>query len=73
VKKDGTRLSKIVPFLKEGAAVTTLRTDVDTIVTEQGVAELKGKTLRERAKALIAVAHPDFRADLKNEYNRRFV
>jgi len=73
VKKDGTRLSKIVPFLKEGAAVTTLRTDVDTIVTEQGVAELKGKTLRERAKALIAVAHPDFRADLMKEYNRRFV
>ena len=73
LKKDGTRISKIVPFVTLGAAVTTSRNDVDYIVTEQGVARLKGKSLRERAKALIEIAHPDFRADLKNEYNKRFV
>jgi len=73
LKKDGTRLSKIVPFVAQGAAVTTPRTDVDYVVTEQGVAELKGKSLRQRAKALIEIAHPDFRGDLRAEYNKRFI
>ncbi len=73
VKKDGTRLSKIVPFVAPGAAVTTLRTDVDYVVTEQGVAEMKGRSLRQRAKALIEIAHPDFRGELRAEYNKRFV
>jgi 4-hydroxybutyrate CoA-transferase len=73
VKKDGTRVSKIVPFLAPGAAVTTSRNDVDYVVTEQGVARLKGKTLRARAKALIDIAHPDFRGELKTEYNKRFI
>jgi len=73
VKKDGTRLSKIVPFLAAGAAVTTTRMDVDYVVTEQGIAELKGKTLRQRAKALIEIAHPDFKGELKAEYNKRFM
>jgi len=73
VKKDGTRLSKIVPFIALGAPVTTLRTDVDFVVTEQGIAELKGRSLRQRAKSLIEIAHPDFRGELRAEYNKRFV
>lgn len=66
------RVSKIVPLLDEGAAVTTLRTDVDYVVTEYGIARLRGKNLRERAKALIQVAHPGFRPGLIEEYGRRF-
>ncbi len=67
----GTR-SRIVPMLARGAAVTTSRGDVDHIVTEYGIAALKGRTLRERAEALIAIAHPDFRDQLTEEYNKRF-
>lgn len=66
------KFSKIVPFLDEGAAVTTSRNDVDYIVTEYGIAALKGKTLKERAKALIQIAHPDFRDELALEYEKRF-
>ena len=66
------KFSKIVPFLDEGAAVTTSRTDVDYVVTEYGVAALKGKTLRERARALINIAHPDFRDELIKTYEERF-
>jgi 4-hydroxybutyrate CoA-transferase len=68
----GGKRSRIVPFLAHGAAVTTLRNDVDTIVTEFGIAHLKGKTLRQRAQSLIAIAHPDFRAELTAEFDRRF-
>ncbi|MBM6830445.1 acetyl-CoA hydrolase/transferase family protein [Anaerotignum lactatifermentans] len=64
-KKDGTRISKIVPSLPEGTAVTTSRQDVDYVVTEYGIARLKGKTLLERGKALIAIAHPEFRTELE--------
>ena len=66
------KASKIVPLLDEGAAVTTGRCDVDYVVTECGVAHLKGHTLRDRARALIEIAHPDFRPGLKAEYERRF-
>lgn len=62
--KGGT-VSRIVPKLNHGAVVTTSRNDVDHVVTEFGVAKLRGKTVRERALALINVAHPDFRAELK--------
>jgi 4-hydroxybutyrate CoA-transferase len=65
-------VSRIVPFIAEGAAVTTSRNDVDYVVTEYGVAHLKGKTLRDRALSLITVAHPDFRESLMEEFNRRF-
>lgn len=65
-------VSKIVPLIDEGAAVTTSRYDVSYVVTEYGVAQLKGKTLRERAQALIEIAHPDFRAALVEEFERRF-
>ena len=66
------KISKIVPLLDEGAAVTTSRNDVDYVVTEYGVAPLKGLTLRQRAHNLIAIAHPDFRNELMEEFTRRF-
>ena len=65
-------VSKIVALIDEGAAVTTSRCDVDYVVTEHGVAQLRGRTLRERARALIAVADPQFRPDLQAEFERRF-
>lgn len=65
-------ISKIVPLLDEGAAVTTSRNDVDYVVTEFGVAKLKGKTLKQRAESLISIAHPKFRAELNEEFNNRF-
>ncbi len=71
--KGGT-LSRIVGTLTDGAGVVTTRGDVDTIVTEYGIAELKGRTVRERTLALISVAHPDFRQELLAEARkRRFV
>jgi 4-hydroxybutyrate CoA-transferase len=66
------KISRIAPLLDRGAAVTTSRNDVDYIVTEYGIAHLKGKTLRDRAKALINIAHPDFREGLIEEFNNRF-
>lgn len=56
--------SKIVPFLAPGAAVTTSRNDVDYVVTEYGVAWLRGKNIAERVEALISIAHPMFREEL---------
>ncbi len=61
--KDGS-LSRIVPHLQEGAGVVTSRGDVHYVVTEYGVAYLHGKTVRERCRALINVAHPKFREQL---------
>lgn len=64
-------ISKITPFLKEGAGVTTTRAHVHYVVTEYGVVNLFGKSLKERAKALISIAHPDHREILeKAAYNR---
>ena len=60
----GGKLSTIVPTLPEGSAVTLHRSHVDHVVTEHGVARLRGKTVRERVHELLAIAHPDFRADL---------
>lgn len=72
VKKDGTMISKIVPFIDEGAAVTATRHDADYIITEYGIAHLKGKTLKERARALVEIAHPKFREGLKRQFETRF-
>ena len=58
--------SKIVPCLNEGATVSLSRNDVDYVVTEFGVAELRGQSIGERAKRLIAIAHPNFREQLSN-------
>jgi acyl-CoA hydrolase/RimJ/RimL family protein N-acetyltransferase len=64
--KNGS-ISRIVPTLTKGAGVVTSRGDVRYVVTEYGVADLLGKSIRERALALISIAHPDFRADLLRE------
>jgi acyl-CoA hydrolase len=61
--KGGT-VSTIVPTLPEGTAVTLHRSNVDIVVTEHGIARLRGRTVRERARELIGVAHPAFRAEL---------
>jgi acyl-CoA hydrolase len=63
----GGTVSRIVHHLREGAGVVTTRAHVRTVVTEWGVAELFGQSLRERATALISIAHPDFRGDLRRE------
>lgn len=60
-----SRHSRIIPRLQEGTITSVPRYDVDCIATEYGIAELKGKTLAQRAKALTAIAHPDFRQDLE--------
>ena len=67
--KGGT-ISKIVPRLTAGSPVTTSRIDVDYVVTEYGVAQMLGQTLRNRAKALISIAHPNFRDQLTEEFER---
>lgn len=64
--------SKIVPFLKEGAGVVTTRANVHYVVTEYGVANLYGKTLRQRAKLLIEIAHPAHREELERQAVERF-
>lgn len=61
-------LSRIALNLDPGSAVTTSRNDVDYIVTEYGVAQLRGKTVEQRAQALIAIAHPDFRERLRAQW-----
>lgn len=65
-------ISKITPFLKEGASVTTTRAHVHYVVTEFGVVNLFGKGLEERAKALISIAHPDHREALQKAAWDRF-
>jgi 4-hydroxybutyrate CoA-transferase len=67
---DGARKSRIVPGLPAGTPVTVPRTFVDTVVTEQGIADLRGRTVRERAAALIEIAHPDFREALRADARR---
>ncbi|HSM60020.1 MAG TPA: GNAT family N-acetyltransferase [Longimicrobiales bacterium] len=68
--KGGT-LSRILPALGEGAGVVTSRGDVRYVVTEYGVADLWGKNIRQRAMALIEIAHPDFRAELLSAAKQR--
>ncbi len=67
---DDGRISKIVPSFAPGTIVTTLKNTVDKVVTEWGVAELRGSSLRERATALIAIAHPDHRDRLRFDAKR---
>jgi acyl-CoA hydrolase len=67
----GGQMSRIVPTLKTGAGVVTTRADVHYLVTEYGVAQLFGKSLRERAQALINVSHPDFREELAKAARER--
>jgi acyl-CoA hydrolase len=65
VTGDRKQVSKIVPTLRPGAAVTLSRNDTDWVVTEYGSVSLRGLTIRERAEALISVAHPMFREELR--------
>jgi len=67
VLKDGTPVTRIAAMLKQGAGVVTSRNHVRYVVTEYGVADLYGKTIRQRAHQLINIAHPDFRADLEKQ------
>jgi acyl-CoA hydrolase len=70
----GGTVSRIVPFLQQGAGVVTTRAHVETIVTEWGVAEMHGRSVPERARALIEIADPQFRAQLEEEARRaRFI
>ena len=66
----GDSVSRIVPALSSGAHVTTSKNDVNYVVTEYGLAELRGKTARQRAQALIGIAHPDFRGELSEAARR---
>ena len=68
--KGGT-ISKIKPILTPGGVCTTSKNDVDYIVTEYGLAHLRGESLASRAKQLIAIAHPDFRDELRFEAKKR--
>ncbi|MFT3946847.1 MAG: acetyl-CoA hydrolase/transferase C-terminal domain-containing protein [Agriterribacter sp.] len=65
-------ISRIVPFLKEGAGVVTTRGHIHWVVTEYGIVNLFGKNLRQRAKALISIAHPDHREALERAMHNRF-
>jgi acyl-CoA hydrolase len=65
-------ISRIVPFLKEGAGVVTTRGHVHWVVTEYGMVDLFGKNLKQRALALIELAHPDHREQLEQSYCQRF-
>lgn len=69
--KNGT-ISRIVPTLTEGAGVITTRNDVHYIATEYGVADLYGRTIRERARQLVEIAHPDFREKLAEAAERLY-
>lgn len=64
VTKDGERKSNILPFIPGGATVSAPRTMIQYVATEYGIAKLSGLSLRERAEAMISVAHPDFREEL---------
>ncbi len=67
---NGERRSRILPQLPPGTVVTVTRGFVDYVVTEQGIATLRGKTVRQRIEELVSIAHPDFRAELRKEAQR---
>ncbi len=64
------RISRIVPVLAPGTHVSTSKNDINYVVTEYGVAQLRGQSAKQRARALIAIAHPDFRAELTEQARR---
>jgi 4-hydroxybutyrate CoA-transferase len=68
----GQRVSRIVPTLEPGCVVTVPRTYVDYVVTENGIAELRGKTIKERVRALLDVVHPEFRNELEDAAKRLY-
>lgn len=68
----GQRVSRIVPTLDPGGVVTVPRTYVDYVVTEHGIAELRGRTIKERVRALLEVSHPDLRPQLEDDARRQY-
>ncbi|MGO4390343.1 acetyl-CoA hydrolase/transferase family protein [Variovorax sp. M-6] len=66
----GDTVSRIVPSLSPGTHVSTSKNDINYVVTEYGVAQLRGKSAKQRAQELIAIAHPDFRAELTEQARR---
>jgi 4-hydroxybutyrate CoA-transferase len=66
----GGRISRICPLLMPGSGVITSRADVHYVVTEYGIADLHGMNMKDRVRALISIAHPDFRASLEQESER---
>jgi acyl-CoA hydrolase len=73
-QKDGVRRSRIVLSLTQANIVTTTRSDIMYVVTEYGMVNLKGKSVAERARGLIGIAHPDFREDLERQaYEHRLI
>jgi acyl-CoA hydrolase len=66
-ERKGVRKSRIVLDMPPGTIVTTPRSDMMYVVTEYGMVNLKGKSIPERARAMISIAHPDFREDLERE------
>ena len=70
--KGGT-VSRIQPGLTYGSVVSIQRNIVDYVVTEYGIAKLRGRSIRQRVDNLIAVAHPDFRAELRKEADRLMI
>ncbi|MFT6698370.1 MAG: acyl-CoA hydrolase, partial [Polaromonas sp.] len=63
-------ISRIVPVLSPGTHISTSKNDINYVVTEFGVAQLRGKSAKQRAGELIAIAHPDFRAELTQAAKR---
>lgn len=72
LNKEGERRSNIVPFIPGGSTVSAPRTMIQYVVTEYGVAKLSGRSLRERAQAMISIAHPDFREELERYAREHF-
>ena len=70
--KGGT-VSKIRPFLPYGSVVSISRNIVDYVITEYGIAKLRNRSIRQRAEALIQIAHPDFREDLRREAKKLMI
>jgi len=64
-------ISRIVPMLSAGTHVSTSKNDVNYVVTEYGVAQLRGKSAKQRARELIGIAHPKFRAELAEQARRQ--
>jgi acyl-CoA hydrolase len=65
-------LSRIVPFLKQGAGVVTTRAHIHYVITENGIADLYGKTLKQRAAELVRIAHPNHQESIEREYYELF-
>ena len=61
--------SRIVPYLKQGAGVVTTRSHVQYVITEYGIAHLYGKTLKQRAEALVKIAHPQHQEAIERAYH----